>query len=256
MCGKCENAWRWSKEQHWPTLNMHHFNLNLYGKKPLKSNVSMPTVFFFFFFSTLCLTLNRFNRLTKSLAWHWNREHGCGKTLCTTVVHTFGKLKARLFAFSGARILFIQSEHVVHFSLSMCYRLLACSFAQANLACVSICVRCNVCVYVCGGGGDADIFNVCFQFLCLHHYVLHTLCLHKSMANIWFVLFLSSLLDLFIFFYISLFHFLHVSVCVCVVFATPNHCCGVSSLWKCARIQFFSISRSFHLPLQVCVHPF
>lgn len=117
-------------------------------------------------------------------------SHGCGKTLWTITVHTFGKLKARLFAFSGARILFIQSKHVVSlyrarsgFAACWCWPL--CPFDAMQLVC----------------GGDVDIFNVCFQFLCLHHYVLHTLCLHKSMANIWFVLFLSSLLDLcFVFF--------------------------------------------------------
>lgn len=68
-------------------------------------------------------------------------------------MHTFGKLKARLFAFSRARILFIQIEHVVYSSLSLstsvCSYVHAFSFTLSALGvyvfvcCVNLCAMCT-----------------------------------------------------------------------------------------------------------------
>lgn len=187
--------------------------------------------------------------MTKSLAWHWERAWLWKITLHDRCAY-IRKIKSSFVCiFRSKDSVYTKRARSSFLSIAcLLAHSFVCSFAHCELGlCVNLCTDAAC-------GGDADIFNVCFQFfLCLHHYVLHTLCLHKSMANIWFILFLSSLLDLFF-----SFAFLHVSmcVCVCVDFAIPNHCCVVLRLFGNALGSHFFVSYSFHLPLQVCVHPF
>lgn len=153
----CEHAERWSKGQHWPTLTMQHFNLNLHGEqqkeiKPLKKTYRRhfhadrrPFVFFpvFFFLSLLRVTQPR---LTNSpgmalRAWLWK--------------NTLHDRCAYIRKIKSSFVCIFQSKDSVYTkrarSLFLSLAIYFCSHGHAfsfTLSALCVCV-CVLCQFVC-----------------------------------------------------------------------------------------------------------